>query len=185
MSSNGSSDVIVVGGGVIGCAIAYYLACEGVAVAVVERGEIGCEASGAAAGMLAPLAEVEEDGPFQEMAIDGLRLFPALAETLRAESGVDIEYLTSGILRVAVERGGRAAPRAGWRSDSMAACRCTGCRRKRRARSSRRCRQRSAGRCTRRRSTRSTPTGWCALSPARPPLQGATLLPRLPRRAGC
>jgi glycine oxidase len=51
--------------------------------------------------MLAPLTEVEDDGPFQEIAIAGLRLFPALAETLRAESGVDIEYLASGILRVA------------------------------------------------------------------------------------
>ncbi len=102
MSSNGSPDVIVVGGGVIGCAIGYYLACEGVAVAVVERGEIGCEASSAAAGMLAPLAEVEEAGPFQQLAIAGLRLFPALAETLRAESGVDIEYQASGILRVAL-----------------------------------------------------------------------------------
>jgi glycine oxidase len=51
--------------------------------------------------MLAPLTEVEEEGPFQEIALAGLRLFPALAETLRAESGVDIEYLTSGILRVA------------------------------------------------------------------------------------
>ncbi len=101
MSSGGSFDVIVVGGGVIGCAIGYYLAREGVAVAVVERGEIGCEASSAAAGMLAPLADVEEEGPFQEIAVAGLRLFPALAETLRAESGVDIEYLTSGILRVA------------------------------------------------------------------------------------
>jgi len=56
MLSNGSSDVIVVGGGVIGCAIGYYLAREGVSVAIVERGEIGCEASSAAAGMLAPLA---------------------------------------------------------------------------------------------------------------------------------
>ncbi|MGA2286175.1 MAG: glycine oxidase ThiO [Dehalococcoidia bacterium] len=101
MSSNGLYDVIVVGGGVIGCAVGYYLACEGVSVTVVERGEIGCEASSAAAGMLAPLTEVEDDGPFQEIAIAGLRLFPTLAETLRAESGVDIEYLTSGILRVA------------------------------------------------------------------------------------
>jgi glycine oxidase len=101
MPSNRSPDVIVVGGGVIGCAMAYYLAREGVGVEVIERGEIGSEASGAAAGMLAPLAEVEDAGPFQELCIESLRMFPSLAETLRDETGIDIEYLPTGILRVA------------------------------------------------------------------------------------
>jgi glycine oxidase len=103
MSFQRSPDVIVVGGGVIGCAIAYYLACEGVRVDVLERGEIGGEASGAAAGMLAPLAEVEDAGAFQALCIESLRMFPALAATLREETGIDIEYLTSGILRVALD----------------------------------------------------------------------------------
>ncbi len=101
MSSGSASDVIVIGGGVIGCAIAYYLTREGLSVTIVERGEIGCEASSAAAGMLAPLTEFDEPGPLQEIAVAGLRLFPSLAETLRAESGVDIEYQPSGILRAA------------------------------------------------------------------------------------
>ncbi len=103
MASNRFPDVIVVGGGVIGCAIAYCLAREGVRVDVVERGEIGGEASGAAAGMLAPLAEVEDAGPFQQLCVESLRMFPALAATLREETGIDIEYLTSGILRVAFD----------------------------------------------------------------------------------
>jgi len=102
MSSNRSTDVIVVGGGVIGCAIAYHLAREGVRVDVIERGEIGGEASGAAAGMLAPLAEVEDAGPFQELCVVSLRMFPALVAMLREETGVDVEYLPSGILRVAL-----------------------------------------------------------------------------------
>ena len=103
MSFNRSSDVIVVGGGVIGCAVAYYLAREGVRVEVVERGETGGEASGAAAGMLAPLAEVEDEGPFQALCVESLRMFPALAESLCDETGIDIEYLTTGILRVALD----------------------------------------------------------------------------------
>ena len=102
MSLNGSTDVIVVGGGVIGCAVAYYLAREGVRVDVVERGEIGGEASGAAAGMLAPLAEVEDTGPFQQLCVESLRMFPALADTLRRETRIDVEYLPTGILRVAL-----------------------------------------------------------------------------------
>jgi glycine oxidase len=102
MSENQSTDVIVVGGGVIGCAIAYYLARERIHVDVVERGEIGGEASGAAAGMLAPLAEVEDAGPFQELCLESLRMFPALVAALREETGIDVEYLPSGILRVAL-----------------------------------------------------------------------------------
>jgi len=102
MDRQGPTDVIIVGGGVIGCSIAYYLAREGVKVTVLDKGEIGGEASRAAAGMLAPLAEVEEDGPFQALALAGLRLFPHLSEALEQECGVDIEYLRSGILRVAL-----------------------------------------------------------------------------------
>ena len=102
MTSKSSPDVIVVGGGVIGCAIAYYLAREGVRVEVVERGEIGGEASGAAAGMLAPLTEVEDEGPFQQLCLESLCMFPALVAALYDETGIDTEYLPSGILRVAL-----------------------------------------------------------------------------------
>jgi len=105
MDRQGPADVIIVGGGVIGCSIAYYLAREGVKVTVLDKGEIGGEASRAAAGMLAPLAEVEEDGPFQDLGLASLRLFPHLAEALEQECGVDIEYLRSGILRVALTEG--------------------------------------------------------------------------------
>src|SRR4030042_2320742 len=101
MDRQGPTDVIIVGGGGGGFSIASDLAREGVKVTVLDKGEIGGEASRAAAGMLAPLAEVEEDGPFLALALAGLRLFPHLSEALEQESGVDIEYLRSGILRVA------------------------------------------------------------------------------------
>ena len=42
-------EVVIVGGGIIGCATAYYLAKDGAKVTVLDRGEIGNEASGAAA----------------------------------------------------------------------------------------------------------------------------------------
>ncbi len=96
-----SPDVAVVGGGVIGCAIAYHLAGAGARVAVFEQREVGGEASGSAAGMLAPLADASEGGLFFDLCLASLRLFPALTEALRDETGIDIEYLPSGILRVA------------------------------------------------------------------------------------
>jgi len=95
------SDVIIVGGGVIGCAIAYYLTDAGVQVTIVERGEVGGEASGASAGILAPLELTMGQGPLLDLCLDSMPLHPSLADTLREQTGIDVEYLRSGILRVA------------------------------------------------------------------------------------
>jgi sarcosine oxidase, subunit beta len=45
-----STDVVIIGGGLAGCALAYYLARSGTEVAIVERGELNREASGTNAG---------------------------------------------------------------------------------------------------------------------------------------
>src|SRR5919199_2479480 len=74
-----SPDVVVVGGGVIGCAVAYYLARAGARVAVLERDRIAAEASSAAAGMLAPLAEDGAAGPFLDLTLASLSRFASLA----------------------------------------------------------------------------------------------------------
>lgn len=112
-----SPDVAIVGGGVIGCAIAYYLEGAGARVAVFEQREVGGEASGSAAGMLAPLADAAEGGPFFDLCLASLRLFPALTEALRDETGIDIEYLPSGILRVATTEAEEAELRTALRRD--------------------------------------------------------------------
>lgn len=46
------ADVLIIGGGLVGCAVAYYLAREGVDCLVVDRGEINREGSGTNAGSL-------------------------------------------------------------------------------------------------------------------------------------
>jgi glycine oxidase len=94
-------DVIVVGGGVVGCAAAFGLAREGVRVLLLERDGIASHASGAAAGMLTPLAESPPHGPLFAFGLRSLRAFPALAAELRERSGVDPEYEPSGLVRVA------------------------------------------------------------------------------------
>src|SRR3989304_6817681 len=68
-----SADVVIVGGGVIGCATAFFLAKAGPAPLVLERDQLGCEASGEAAGMLAPQAEADQPGPFFEFGPAGRR----------------------------------------------------------------------------------------------------------------
>ena len=61
MSEDRGADVIAIGGGIVGLAAARMLAAAGARVLVVERRRVGPEASGAAAGMLAPQGEVEAD----------------------------------------------------------------------------------------------------------------------------
>jgi glycine oxidase len=95
-------DVIIVGGGVIGCSIALRLARAGLKVTLVERGQTGCEASRAAAGMLSPQAEASEPGPFLDLCLHSRALYPEFAGLLKDLSGVDIEYRDEGTLCIAL-----------------------------------------------------------------------------------
>ena len=95
-------DAVIIGGGVIGCSIAWRLAQAGMRVAVIERGEIGREASWAAGGMLAPLAEANKADSFFEFAVASRAMYADFATELREISGVDIEYRTEGTLYLAL-----------------------------------------------------------------------------------
>ena len=92
---------MIVGGGVIGVAIAHALVCEGLRVRVLEAGAICSGASGAAAGMLAPLSEAREGGPMLQLGLESLSRFGPLCDHLLGETGVDPELESSGLLRVA------------------------------------------------------------------------------------
>ncbi len=95
-----STDVIIVGGGVIGCAIAYFLRKRGIHVAVLERGEVGAEASSAAAGLLAPLGSLSGPGSYADLLLASWKMFPTLIPELEKASGVHMEYEQTGALRV-------------------------------------------------------------------------------------
>jgi glycine oxidase len=99
----GVLDVLVVGGGIIGLACARELARAGKRVEVVERLPAGAAASLAAAGMLAPLAEVPLPGPFLDACRASRDLWPAWIGELSQETGLSIEYDASGTLLVAMD----------------------------------------------------------------------------------
>lgn len=99
------ADAVVLGGGVVGLAIARELGRRGLSVVVVERGRaLGAEASSAAAGMLAPQAEADRRDDFFELACASRDLYPAFAEALREETGTDIELERTGTLYVALNK---------------------------------------------------------------------------------
>ena len=103
MASKGglSADVVVVGGGVIGLSVAWHLRREGASVILLEGGQVGGQATGAAAGMLAPLAEAKEAGPFVTLGLASLRRYPEFVDALREETGMDAELTGPGMLRTA------------------------------------------------------------------------------------
>jgi glycine oxidase len=97
-----------VGGGVIGCAVAYFAAQAGARVTLIERAHLAAGASGVAAGMLAPQVEAPFADPFFELALVGRAEHGPLAERLMDEVGLDVEYRPTGILRVARTEAERA-----------------------------------------------------------------------------
>ena len=102
-SFKGSADVVIVGGGVIGLTVARSLALRGVRdVCLVERGNLGTEASWAAAGMLLPQVEADAADDFFELACRSRDLYPAFAAALREETGIDVELDTTGTLYLAL-----------------------------------------------------------------------------------
>lgn len=96
-----TTDVVVLGGGVIGCAIAYYLSKQGVEVTVLEQGEIGSQASGAAAGIFSLLKPLAKMDAYTRLLLASRAVFPALMVELEAVSGIDPEYEQTATLRTA------------------------------------------------------------------------------------
>lgn len=96
-------DVIIAGGGIIGCSIALELARAGLKVIIVERGRIGCEASRAAAGMLAPQTEAMKPGRFLDLCLKSRSMYRDFAAQLAELSGIEVEYRDEGMLFVALE----------------------------------------------------------------------------------
>ena len=98
-----SKSVLVVGAGIIGCAIARELAVRGVACTVIDNRPIGGGATQASAGMLAPYVEAHERGPLLDLAVRSLDLYDEWIAAVRRESGIDVEYRRIGTLEVALD----------------------------------------------------------------------------------
>lgn len=96
MPTTTSSDVLVIGGGVIGLSIAYQLARDGVTVTLLERGQPGREASWAGAGILPPGSWYVDHPALDQLALAAAVDQPAWSQQLREETGIDDEYWQCG-----------------------------------------------------------------------------------------
>jgi glycine oxidase len=97
-------DLVVVGGGVIGLTVAWRASERGMSVTVLERDGTGQGTSHVAAGMLAPVAEVEFGEAGRRLLELGLRsaeIWPAFASDLEAVAGVEVELMRTGTLLLA------------------------------------------------------------------------------------
>ncbi|MBM7573598.1 glycine oxidase ThiO [Aquibacillus albus] len=94
-------DSIIIGGGVIGCSIAYSLSKRNKSVLLIEKNEIGCESSRAAAGMLGVQAELDKQTPLFELARLSREMFPSIGKELRQHTNIDIELIQNGQLKIA------------------------------------------------------------------------------------
>jgi glycine/D-amino acid oxidase-like deaminating enzyme len=92
----GTADVVVIGAGVVGTAVALALAREGLSVIVVDRRGVGLEASGANVGLVTLFSshsfEETEPGPVYELTRLSAEAYAALGE----EAGIDVEYERTG-----------------------------------------------------------------------------------------
>jgi glycine oxidase len=103
-SAPSTPDVIIVGGGVIGCATAYFLGKDHhLRSLILERDAIGSQASGSSAGELGPLGRsTSPPESFVRFGLEGLRLHRELGAALVEESGINYHLSPIPTLRVAL-----------------------------------------------------------------------------------
>ncbi|MEQ1740959.1 MAG: glycine oxidase ThiO [Candidatus Nitrotoga sp.] len=93
-----NSDFLIIGGGVAGLSTAQRLLQQGALVTILERGEVGQEASWAGGGILSPLCPWNYPDEVTRLTTRGAELFSAWAQELHAATGINPEYETSGML---------------------------------------------------------------------------------------
>lgn len=99
----GANDIVVIGAGVIGAAIARELSARGATVSILDARTPGAGATQASGGMLAPYTEAGEGGPLLELGARSLALYDAFVARVEADSGLTVGYERSGTLHVARE----------------------------------------------------------------------------------
>ena len=95
--------IIVIGAGIIGLSISYYLKKHDFDIAVIEKSRAGLEASYAAAGMLAAQSEFDFYEDFMNFCVKSRDMYESYCSEIEKASGINAEYQKSGMLRPALD----------------------------------------------------------------------------------
>lgn len=106
-------DVLLIGGGAVGLALAWELARHGCRVTLLDRQAVGREASWAGAGILPAARRHTWQHPYDQLRGLACELHPQWAEELKERTGVDPGYRRCGGIHLAASPG-EAATLAGW-----------------------------------------------------------------------
>lgn len=98
-------DCLIVGGGVVGLSLAYELSGRGLTAEVIDRGEMGREASWAGAGILPPANRATAVHPLEQLRALSHEMHPQWAAELRERTGIDTGYRECGGLYLARSAG--------------------------------------------------------------------------------
>ncbi|AXF56207.1 glycine oxidase ThiO [Salicibibacter kimchii] len=101
MKRHESYELIIVGAGIIGLAIAYYSTKAGLSTLILDRGNAGEGTTSAAAGMLGVQVELQSRTPLYPLAKESRRLYARLAEELPEQTGTSIGRTVSGAIKPA------------------------------------------------------------------------------------
>jgi len=95
--------IVIVGGGIIGLLSAYFLHQQGQAVMLLDKGELGKESSWAGGGIISPLYPWHYPDEVSQLSAYGQQYYPALCQTLAQKTGIDPEWIKSGLLMLDVD----------------------------------------------------------------------------------
>lgn len=92
------SDILIIGGGVIGMLTAYELTLAGCQVTLIDKKQLGGESSWAGGGIISPLYPWRYDDAVSALAQWGQDYYPELTEKIEAATGLQAELIQSGLL---------------------------------------------------------------------------------------
>src|ERR1044071_4414379 len=93
-------DICIVGGGVIGLTLAYLLAKEKISVTLIDKGDLGQEASWAGAGILPAGNPKRAKSPLGRLRSQAVSFFPEFSAELKSLTGIDNGYWRCGGLEI-------------------------------------------------------------------------------------
>ncbi|MDP2903637.1 MAG: glycine oxidase ThiO [Methylovulum sp.] len=91
-------DITIIGGGIIGMLTAREFFNAGASVMIIEKNQLGQESSWAGGGILLPLYPWRQADAITQLALQSLKLYPALAKQIFEDTGLDPQWTPCGIL---------------------------------------------------------------------------------------